>query len=60
MSTAAKLIDVGGRVPLYSVHASEVKAKIPLENFRRYWYNQGGFSECFRNKKTLSEVKHKR
>ena len=27
MSTAAKLVDVSGRVPLYSIHASEVKTK---------------------------------
>ena len=27
MSTAAKLVDVSGRVPLYSIHASEVKSK---------------------------------
>ena len=61
MSTAEKLVDISGRVPLYSIHASEVKSKkIRLKISGGTGKIKIGFRSVSENKKTLPEVKHKR
>lgn len=60
MSTAAKLIDISGRVPLYSIHASEVKSKKSACKFPAVLVKLKSVFGVFPKIKTLPEVKHKR